>query len=241
MLPSAPMHDLARRLELIEQRLVAAAARAGRKRSEIQLLGISKTKPVELLQEAVDAGVTALGENKVQEAERKIPRIVGDVEWHLVGHLQSNKTRKAAALFDVIHSLDRPKLVARLNQAAADLGRVLKVYVQVEFVRSGLSDDEIVAQAAGLAEAAAGAPALDLQGLMTLPPFASDAEAARPWFRRLRAIRDQIVSAGIEARGLSMGMSNDFEVAIEEGSTIVRVGTTLFGARVAAGDAAVRE
>ena len=215
----------------MRRRMAAAAARAGRDAAEIRLLAISKTKPVAAVQLAVDAGITELGENKVQEAERKIPRIDGDVRWHLVGSLQSNKTRRAAQLFDAIHSVDRLKLVRRLDAGAAESGRRLEVYVQVEFTRDERSDEQVERDTWAVAAETARAPNLELAGLMTLPPFEPDPEAARPWFRRLRDMRDRLRADGIEAPGLSMGMSNDFEVAIEEGATIVRVGTTIFGAR----------
>jgi len=170
-------------------------------------------------------------ENRIQEAERKIPLVHGAPIWHLIGGLQSNKTGKAARLFDVIHSVDRSKLVTRLDQAASAAGRRLRVYVQVEFSRTELSAGQIEAQAMRVAAAVDAAEALQLAGLMTLPPFDPDPEAARPWFRKLRAIREGIEHDGIVVPGLSMGMSNDFEVAVEEGSTIVRVGTSIFGPR----------
>lgn len=231
MLPSGPMHDTKSRIAGARDRMAAAATRAGRAVDEVELLAVSKTRPPEEIQAAVDAGIRALGENRIQEAERKIPLVSGAPTWHLVGGLQSNKTGKAARLFDVIHSVDRPKLVPRLDQAAADAGRRLKIYVQVEFCRTELSPPQIEAQAQQVAADVDAAGALELAGLMTLPPFDPDPEAARPWFRKLRAIRDAIEHGGIMAPGLSMGMSNDFEVAIEEGATIVRIGTTIFGPR----------
>jgi len=211
--------------------MAAAAARAGRAADDVELLAVSKTRPPDEVQAAVDAGVRALGENRIQEAEAKIPLVTGAPTWHLIGSLQSNKTGKAARLFDVIHSVDRPKLVPRLDQAATEAGRRLKIYVQVEFARTELSLPQIEAQTQRVADDVAAAGALELAGLMTLPPFDPDPEAARPWFRKLRAIRDSIEGEGIVAPGLSMGMSNDFEVAIEEGATIVRIGTTIFGPR----------
>jgi len=231
MLPSGPMHDTESRIERVRDRMAAAAKRAGRATGEVELLAVSKTRSPDEVQAAVDAGIRALGENRIQEAESKIPLVHGAPIWHLIGGLQSNKTGKAARLFDVIHSVDRPKLVPRLDQAAADAGRRLKIYVQVEFSRTELSPRQVEAQARQVAAEVAAAGALDLAGLMTLPPFDADPEAARPWFRKLRAIRDAIEREGIAAPGLSMGMSNDFEVAIEEGATIVRIGTTIFGPR----------
>ncbi len=231
MLPSGPMHDTEGCIVKVRERMAAAANRVGRAAGEVELLAVSKTRPAEAVQAAVDAGVRALGENRIQEADGKIPLVHGAPTWHLIGGLQSNKTGKAARLFDVIHSVDRPKLVPRLDEAAGAAGRRLKIYVQVEFARTELTATQIKAQAQDVAAQVDAAATLDLAGLMTLPPFDPDPEAARPWFRKLRAIRDDIERAGVVAPGLSMGMSNDFEVAIEEGATIVRVGTTIFGPR----------
>lgn len=231
MLPSDPMHDTKSRIAGVRDRMAAAATRAGRAVDEVELLAVSKTRPPEEVQAAVDASIRALGENRIQEAARKIPLVSGAPTWHLIGGLQSNKTGKAARLFDVIHSVDRPKLVPRLNEAAAATGRRLKIYVQVEFSRTELSPPQIEARAQRVAADVTAAESLELAGLMTLPPFDADPEAARPWFRKLRAIRDAIEREGVVAPGLSMGMSNDFEVAIEEGATIVRIGTTIFGPR----------
>ena len=231
MLPSGPMHDSESRIAEVRERMAAAAVRAGRAADEVELLAVSKTRPADAVQVVVDAGVRTLGENRIQEAGRKIPLVHGSPTWHLIGGLQSNKTGKAARLFDVIHSVDRPKLVPRLDQAAAATGRRLKIYVQVEFSRTELSPPQIETRARRVAADVAAAGALELVGLMTLPPFDPDPQAARPWFRKLRAIRDVIEREGVAAPGLSMGMSNDFEVAIEEGATIVRIGTTIFGPR----------
>jgi len=225
------MDDIEDRIQSVQARIAAAAVRSGRTADDVRLLAVSKTRPAEAVQPVVEFGVRDLGENRIQEAETKIPQVQGDPIWHLIGALQSNKTGKAAQLFDVVHSVDRPKLVARLDAAAAEAGRRLKIYVQVDFTRSGLADDAIELRARHVADDADAAPNLELVGLMTLPPFDPDAETARPWFRRLRAIRDHLAAEGIDAPGLSMGMSNDFEVAIEEGATIVRVGTTIFGPR----------
>ncbi len=232
MLPSGPMHDIEGRIAGVRDRMAAAATRAGRAAEEIELLAVSKTRPAEIVQAVVDAGVQALGENRIQEAEPKIPLVSGAPTWHLIGGLQSNKTGKAARLFDVIHSVDRPKLVPRLDAAATAAGRRLRVYVQVEFARTELATAQIEKRAQEVASAVAESEALELVGLMTLPPFDPEPECARPWFRKLRAMRDDMENQGLVVPGLSMGMSNDFEIAIEEGATIVRVGTTIFGPRV---------
>lgn len=232
MLPSGPMDDIGAAVARVHDRMRAAALRAGRDDDVIELVAVSKTIPAERLQTAVDAGIDALGENRVQEAEGKIPRVRGPVRWHLIGRLQSNKARRAASLFDVIHSVDRQSLTTRLDRAAGELGRTLDVYVQVEFVRDGLPSEAIESRARAACAAVAAAGSLRLRGLMTLPPFDPDPEQARPWFRKLVALRERIsADEGIAVPGLSMGMSGDFEVAIEEGSTAVRVGTAIFGAR----------
>ena len=184
------------------------------------------------LLEAAGAGLTSLGESRVQEAEGKIAQVQGRVRWHLIGKLQTNKARLAAALFDVIHSVDRAALVERLDAAASNLGRRIDTYVQVDFARTEQSGPAIDLQAADLCHQIHATGTLRLVGLMTLPPLGPTPESARPYFRRLRELRDQIVSeTELPSLGLSMGMTNDFEVAIEEGATIVRVGTAIFGPR----------
>ena len=225
------MHDTEARIARVRARIDSAARDAGRDPAEVTLMAVTKTRDVDTVQGVVNAGLLELGENRVQEAAQKIPRVAGDPTWHLIGSLQTNKARRAVELFDVIHSVDRPKLARRLAAAAVDLGKRPQIYVQVDFVRSGLTDDQAADQAAETAAIAADSDSLDLVGLMTLPPFDPDPEAARPWFRRLVAVQEDLEKAGIAAPGLSMGMSGDFEVAIQEGATIVRVGTSLFGPR----------
>lgn len=220
---------LADNLIAVRDRITSAAMRAGREPSEIKLVAVSKTHPADVLREAMAAGVTVFGENKVQEAEGKIADIGRDaVEWHLIGHLQSNKARKAVQLFDVIHSVDSLELAERLERICIDESRErLSVLVQVdlsgETTKSGVAESDL----AGLVSYLKTCTRLGLDGLMVLPPFYDDAEMTRPFFKRLRELRDEIVPSG----ELSMGMTNDFEVAIEEGATIVRVGTAIFGAR----------
>ncbi|NKB90252.1 MAG: YggS family pyridoxal phosphate-dependent enzyme [Acidobacteria bacterium] len=227
------MQDTETRLHQVRERIASAAQEAGRSPGSVTLLAVTKTRPASVVQAGVDAGMLDLGENRVQEARQKIPEIEGNPRWHLIGSLQSKKTTWAAQLFDVIHSVDRPKLARRLDDAARGNDRRLDVYVQVDFVRSELSEPEVLKQARDTAEFVAESGHLNLVGLMTLPPYDADPEAARPWFRRLVALQQGLAAAGIEAPGLSMGMSNDFEVAIQEGSTIVRIGTSLFGPRTA--------
>jgi len=213
----------------IRRRISAAAARSGRRENEVKLVAVSKTHPAETLREAIAAGVSVFGENKVQEAEGKSAEIGRrDAEWHLIGHLQSNKARKAVQLFDFIHSVDSVELAQRLERICGDERREsLSVLVQVdlalEATKSGVPESGLPE----LVEVIRGCRHLKLEGLMVLPPFFDDPEVTRPFFRRLRELRDELIPGG----HLSMGMSHDFEVAIEEGATIVRVGTAIFGER----------
>lgn len=226
-------------LEAINQRIAAACERAGRDFSEVTLVAVSKTVVPALIREAIIAGVRTLGENRVQEAAAKIAELSDitneyQVRWHLIGHLQSNKARRAVELFDVVHSVDSLKLAERLNQSADESGKRLPVFIEVnlggEAAKSGVAPNE----ALRLCEQVAKLAHLELTGLMAVPPFLDDAEAVRPFFRQLRALHDEAQRLGIVGEPfnkLSMGMSNDFEVAIEEGATLVRIGTALFGAR----------
>lgn len=223
------MSLLQQNLISIRERIAAAAGRAKRDPSEVKLVAVSKTHPVPVLREAIDLGVTVFGENKVQEAESKIVDIGRPgIEWHLIGHLQSNKSRKAVQLFDVIQSLDSIELAKRLERICIDEGRdELPVLVQVDLAgeetKSGISESEL-SELVGYLKTCR---RLKFKGLMVLPPYFDDPESARPFFKRLRKLRDETIPGG----QLSMGMSNDFEVAIEEGATIVRVGTAIFGER----------
>ena len=230
------------RLEEIRARMESSARRVGRDPGGVTLVAVSKTHPAEAVREAAAAGVLDFGENRVQEAEAKIGELraeAPDVRWHLIGHLQANKARRAARLFDVIQSVDSAALVMKLERACADDGRRrLDAFVQVsladEATKSGASEEELPA----VVEAFKSCERVRLAGLMTLPPFFEDAERVRPYFRRLRGVRDCLARSGAfgAAEGhLSMGMSNDFEVAVEEGATIVRVGTAIFGERLARG------
>jgi len=227
---------LAERISQIRLRMAAAALRASRPPEQVTLLAVSKTHPPEMVREAATAGVIDFGENKVQEAEEKIPQVGRDsVRWHLIGHLQSNKARKAVELFDAIHSLDSVALARKLERACEKGDRAqLPVLVQVdlgkEVTKSGVTEDQLLE----IVDALKQCHRLRLQGLMTLPPFYDNSEEVRPFFRRLRELRDELRRLGAfgDGRGeLSMGMTHDFEVAIEEGATIVRVGTAIFGER----------
>lgn len=227
---------IADRVHAVRERIARAAARASRSADTVTLVAVSKTFPAAAVREAFAAGLRAFGENRVQEAEPKIAATAdlapAGLRWHLVGHLQSNKARRAAGLFDCAHSIDSVAIGRRLAAAAAEAGRTLRGLVQVDLAgeetKYGLGEAELPAAL----EALRGLPGLRLEGLMLLPPFFDDPEAARPFFRRLRGLAEQSRRAGLlEGAELSMGMSHDFEVAIEEGATLVRVGTALFGER----------
>lgn len=229
-------NDLRENLAEIHRRIENAAKRAGRSPGETKLIAVSKTHPPEILREAMAAGARVFGENKVQEAESKILEIGRErAEWHLIGHLQSNKARKAARLFDVIHTLDSVELAERLERICEEEQREsLSVLIQVdlanETTKSGIAEKDLP----GLVGFLQNCKRLKFDGLMILPPFFEDAETLRPFFRRLREIRDDLLrqNAFSNSKGeLSMGMSHDFETAIEEGATMVRVGTAIFGER----------
>ena len=224
------------RLAQVRARIEAAASRSNRAVDEIKLIAVSKTHPADVVRQAIEAGITDLGENRVQEADSKIDEVGRDVaRWHLIGHLQSNKARRAVQLFDVIHSVDSVQLAQKLDRACADLQRAeLPVFIQVdlaqEATKSGIDEQQLPA----LIESIRECENLRLAGLMTLPPFFDDAELTRPFFVKLRELRDEYKRRGAfgEAPGeLSMGMTHDFEVAIEEGATMVRIGTAIFGER----------
>jgi len=229
-------NSLRERLMDVRARIERAATKSNRSPEEITLIAVSKTHPSAILREAILAGAFDFGENRVQEAETKIPEVGRRrARWHLIGHLQSNKARKAVKLFDVVHSLDSVDLAERLNRICEETDRrELPVLVQVDLAgektkngvnESGLND---------VIETVKSLSRLRLIGLMTLPPFFEEAEKVRPYFKRLRELRDELKKQNIfaNARGeLSMGMSHDYEIAIEEGATFVRVGTAIFGER----------
>ncbi len=230
-----PDTDLAARLSDIRERMARAASRAGRRPGDVRLIAVSKTCPAADVRAAAGAGQVDFGENRVQEALQKI----GDtadlpLRWHLIGHLQSNKARKAAAGFACIQSIDSADLLAAVDRAAADAGRDPEILVQVDLAGEPTKHGAALEAVRGLVEEARHARAVRLAGLMLLPPYLEDPEAVRPYFRRLRELRDELCSGGVPAgqlRELSMGMSHDFEVAIEEGATMIRIGTAIFGPR----------
>ena len=230
------IEGLRARLQEVRARIDAAALESNRRPEEITLVAVSKTHPAEIIREAIAAGVTDLGENRVQEAESKIPEVGRHAaRWHLIGHLQSNKARRAVELFDVIHSLDSVALAQRLDRMCVELNRPeLPVMIQVDLGREATKSGVDEAEVLQLVEALKQCERLRLTGLMTLPPYFETAEQVRPFFRKLRELRDELSSrrAFGDLRGeLSMGMTHDYEIAIEEGATIVRVGTAIFGAR----------
>jgi hypothetical protein len=222
-----------------QERMAAAARRAGRSPSDTLLMAVSKTFPPEFIHEAYRAGLRIFGENRVQEFAGKASELteLSAAEWHMIGHLQTNKAGKAAELFSAIDSVDSVKLAEKLDAAARDMGRKLDVLIEInvggEAAKSGVPPGS--RELEELLQSAPRFEALRFRGLMTVPPFTEDPEGARPYFRRLRELRDAIAARrllGVSTDVLSTGMSHDFEVAIEEGSTCVRVGTAIFGERV---------
>ena len=217
-------------LEAVEARIAAACEKSGRRRSDVKLVAVSKTKPVEAVLEAAGAGQILFGENRVQEAQNKIPLCPGNLQWHLIGHLQSNKARIAASgLFRMIHSVDSERLIRLLDEyAAVPLPVLIQVNVSGEGSKEGCKPQD----APALIEAANQCGKVEVHGLMTIPPFTPDPEKARLHFSNLRKLRDRLQQeTGTPLPELSMGMSHDFEIAVEEGSTFVRVGSDIFGGR----------
>ena len=220
---------LAQRLESVKNQIKLAAEKAGRKADEIKLIAVSKTHSVSILREAISAGATVFGENKVQEAETKIDEIGRNgIEWHLIGHLQSNKVRKAVKIFDVIHTLDSVELAERIERICieeeiAGISVLIQVDLGREPTKNGIKEEDLPE----LVEYLKTCQRIKFKGLMVIPPYFEDIESVRPYFKKLREIRDEILPNG----ELSMGMSHDFAVAIEEGATLVRVGTAIFGSR----------
>ena len=216
---------LKERLDSVEERIARAAARSGRRREDITLMAVTKKFPVEIIEEAASLGLRHFGENYVQEFETKRPVLTSltGAHFHFIGHLQANKARKAVELFDTIQTVDSVRVAEKLNQAAsAPLDVMLEVKLSPEEAKAGVSPDDLPR----LIEAVTACPNLRLRGLMTMPPWSDEAEPSRPYFRRLRALAEE---NGLI--GLSMGMSHDFETAIEEGATLIRIGTALLGPR----------
>jgi pyridoxal phosphate enzyme (YggS family) len=230
---ASEIHSIAENVKRVRERIARAAAISGRAADEITLVAVSKTFPVESILAAYECGLRHFGENRIQEWEAKKPHLTGlDATWHFIGHLQSNKARRAAHLFGRIDSLDSTPLAQKLNTAAEEEKKRLPVLIEVhlsdEASKTGVREIDLRA----LAEHTVQLPNLELQGLMTIPPYCDDPEDTRPYFRKLRDLRDELATAlNVKLPVLSMGMSYDFEVAIEEGATEIRVGTDVFGAR----------
>ncbi len=226
------MDDLSSRLARLRQTIDEAARRSGLNPDEIELIAVSKTQPVEAIVEAMREGIVRFGENKVQEARGKIETL-GRGQWHLIGHLQTNKARDAVRLFDSIDSVDRNELAEEIDRRAEALGKIQNVLLQVNIARESTKFGCTPEAASQLAEAINALPRLCLRGLMTIAPYSPEPEKSRPHFAGLRELRDKIeAETGLKLPVLSMGMSGDFSVAIEEGSTSVRIGTALFGQRL---------
>lgn len=228
--------DVRERLEKVRARIEAAAHASGRAPEDVSLIAVSKTHPTEVVLHAIEAGVTDLGENRVQEADGKIEEIGrARATWHLIGHLQANKARRAVQLFDVIHSVDSSSLARRLDRLCTEevrneLPLLIQVDLANETTKSGVSEADLPE----LISTIMACQRLKLMGLMAVPPFFEDTERVRPYFQRLRRLRDELKSRdvfGLEIGALSMGMTNDFEVAIQEGATMIRIGTAIFGER----------
>src|SRR6266480_2947154 len=226
------MSSIADNLEHVRKQIAQAAAKAGRRTDEIQLVAITKTHPAEKVREAVDAGHTLFGESRVQEARAKIPELPSSIRWHFVGHLQKNKIRHALPLFELIHSVDSFALAEEINRIAEEDGKhprvLLEVNVAGEGSKFGFKPETVRAEM----ESLLALPRLSIEGLMIIPPLAEEAEASRTFFVQLRELRDALEKEfDLKLPHLSMGMTNDFAVAVEEGATLVRVGTAIFGER----------
>ncbi len=227
--------SLIERISEVYKRVSHAAMRAGRDPSEVKVIAVTKTIPAEQIMEAVEAGIRIIGENRVQEARQKIlalkDTIPPTVQWHMIGHLQKNKVRPALQMFELIHSLDSMELAERINRIAAEYGKVQRCLIQVklsdEETKYGIRPEYLEAMLNRVSEM----QNIRVEGLMTIPPYLEDPEMVRPYFRRLRRLRDELQERGYQLPELSMGMSGDYEVAVEEGATIVRIGTAIFGPR----------
>ena len=226
--------SIADNIKTVMDRIASAAKRAGRDPATVRLVVVTKTIDRERIKEAVDAGATILGENRVQEAKEKIEKLGSIASWHLIGHLQVNKARHAVKLFDLIHSVDSPELAAEIDRQAAKIGKVQNVLVEVNIAGEASKSGMAVKNAPALVREIAKHANITVQGLMTIPPFSEQPEDSRPYFCVLRELAESMKRENIPntaMKELSMGMSGDFEVAVEEGGTLVRVGTAIFGER----------
>ena len=224
--------DLAANLEAVRRRIEAACARSGREPSAVTLVAVTKTQPPEVVAEASKAGLSLFGENKVQEAKAKIPLCAGRLRWQMIGHLQTNKCREAVELFEMIQSVDSLRLADEINKRAEQAAKRMPILLEVnpvgESSKFGYHPEQLLAELSRVNAL----PRLEIHGLMTVPPWTADPEKVRPVFRQLRELKERCEQIlGAPLAHLSMGMTGDFEVAIEEGATMVRIGTALFGAR----------
>ncbi len=224
--------SIADNLKMVTDRIASAAKRSGRDLPYVKLVVVTKTVDVDRIREAVDAGALILGENRVQEAKEKIEKLGPIASWHLIGHLQTNKAKYAVKLFYLIHSVDSLELAKEIDKQAAKIGKVQDVLIEVsisgEASKAGVASEN----AAALVKGAAKLKNISIKGLMTMPPYSDSPEDSRPYFKKLRELSESVASEnipGVSMKELSMGMSGDFEVAIEEGATMVRVGTAIFG------------
>lgn len=225
--------QLLENIKNIYRKISSAAIRSGRSPFDVQLIAVTKTVPVERIREAVELGLRDFGENRVQEAKEKISNLKSkisneNIKWHLIGHLQKNKVKTAVQLFDLIHSLDSCELANLINKCAEKVEKIQRVLIQVklseEATKHGVAKEELM----GLIETVSKMKNIKLEGLMTMPPFFESPEKVRPFFKKLRELRDEVEQKGFQLPELSMGMTNDFEVAILEGATMVRIGTGIF-------------
>ncbi len=226
--------SIAENLKRIQERVAAAAKRAGRDPSAVKLISVTKTIDAERIREAVSAGAAVLGENRVQEAKEKIEKLGSIASWHLIGHLQSNKAKYAVKLFDLIHSVDNIGLAREIDKQAAKINKVQDILIEVSIAGEAAKAGVAVSETTALVRAASQLKNISIKGLMTVPPLLDNPEAVRPYFKKLREIAANIAQENIPGgsmQELSMGMSGDFEVGIEEGATMVRVGSAIFGAR----------
>jgi pyridoxal phosphate enzyme (YggS family) len=229
------MPTIQENIERIRENIAESALRSGRNVSDIRLMGVTKTVDDARIMEAIEAGIDIVGENYVQEGKRKIEKMGKSIEWHMIGHLQSNKSKYAIKLFDLIHSVDRMSLAWELDKRSGNANLITKILIEVnvsgEETKSGVPKED----ALSLIKDIAVLRNLSIQGLMTMPPWFDNQEDARPFFVALRELRDRVIEEeipGVVMKELSMGMSGDYRVAVEEGATIVRIGTAIFGERV---------
>lgn len=226
------MPNIADNLAAVQERIAAACDRAGRAPEDVQLVAVGKKFPAPIIHEAADCGLTLFGENRVQEAKAKIPDCPGHLRWHFIGNLQTNKCRDAVALFDFLHAVDSLHLAAELNKRCEQAAKVMPVLLEVNVSGEGSKHGFTPESAAATMEAFFEFPQLEIHGLMTMAPFTRQPENARPYFQKLRELKSACEARlGAPLPELSMGMSGDYEIAIEEGATIIRLGTTLFGPR----------